>query len=95
MPTDVRPINYPTDYFNAKPATVTANDPYYAITTDTVAFPAEFLSVFALPAIKGAPLPSEIRRGAAVKDYWDFGRTNPPTNSVARAISKKLHSPRR
>ena len=81
LPTDVRKVSYPYDYVLTSPTTVTVDDPYCAITTDTVAFPADYLGAFPLPAIKGAPLPSHIRRGASVKDYWDFGRTNPPTNA--------------
>ena len=80
LPTDVRLINYPADYQNAKPATVTVADPYCAIATDTVAFPADYLGAFPLPEIKGAPFPPNIRRGVSVKDYWDFGRTDPSDN---------------
>lgn len=80
LPTDVRKISYPFDYQNAKPVTISVADPYCAIATDTVAFPADYMGAFPLPEIRGAPLPAGILRGAAVKDYWEFGRNNPATN---------------
>jgi hypothetical protein len=89
VPTDVRKISYPYDFEQAVPATVTVSDPYCAIKTDTVAFPADYRGVFPLPTIKGAPLPANIRRGAAVKDYWNYGRTNPATNQGCQGDIKQ------
>ena len=80
LPTDVRQIAYPIDYQVAQPRTATVADPYCATASETVAFPADWVGVFALPEATGGPLPSSVRRGASVKDYWDFGRNNPSTN---------------
>src|SRR2546426_9613778 len=81
VPSDFTKIPYPEFYQRAPSFSYTVPDPYCAIATGVVAYPTSYLGAFPLPAIQGAPLPAALSRGAAVKDYWNFGRTNPSTNA--------------
>jgi hypothetical protein len=81
VPSDFTKIPYPGFYQRAPSFSYTVPDPYCAIATPVVAYPASYLGAFPLPAIQGAPLPVAVSRGAAVKDYWNYGRTNPSTNA--------------
>jgi len=81
VPSDFTKIPYPEFYQRAPSFSYTVPDPYCAIATGVVAYPASYLGAFPLPAIQGGPLPVAVSRGAAVKDYWNFGRTNPSTNA--------------
>ena len=81
VPSDFTKIPYPEFYQRAPSFSYTVPDPYCAIATPVVAYPASYLGAFPLPAIQGAPLPVAVSRGASVKDYWNYGRTNPSTNA--------------
>src|SRR2546428_7291307 len=81
VPTDFTKIPYPEFYQRAPSFSYTVPDPYCAIATGLVAYPGSSLGASPLPAIQGGPLPVAVSRGAAVKDYWNFGRTNPSTNA--------------
>src|SRR3989442_12625317 len=81
VPSDFTKIPYPEFYQRAPSFSYTVPDPYCAIATAVVAYPASYLGAFPLPAIQGAPLPVAVSRGAAVKDYWHYGLTNPSTNA--------------
>jgi len=81
VPSDFTKIPYPEFYQRAPSFSYTVPDPYCAIATAVVAYPASYLGAFPLPAIQGAPLPIAWSRGAAVKDYWHYGLTNPSTNA--------------
>src|SRR2546425_2013330 len=89
VPSDFTTIPYPEFYQRAPSFSYTVPDPYCAISTAVVAYPASYLGAFPLPAIQGAPLPVAVSRGAAVKDYWNYGRTNPSTNA---ACSGDMHA---
>ncbi len=80
VPADFTKIPYPEFYQHAPSFSYTVPDPYCATATAVVAYPASYLGAFPLPAIQGAPLPVAVSRGAAVKDYWHYGLTNPSTN---------------
>src|SRR5207245_6963575 len=73
VPTDFTKIPYPDFYQRAPSFSYMVPDPYCAIATGVVAYPASYLGAFPLPAIQGAPLPAALSRGAAVKDYWHYG----------------------
>src|SRR5437870_4692081 len=81
VPSDFTKIPYPEFYQRAPSFSYTVPDPYCAIASPIVAYPASYLGAFPLPAIQGAPLPAPLSRGAAVKDYWQYGLTNPSTNA--------------
>jgi len=81
VPTDFTKIPYPEFYQHIPTFSYTVPNPYCAIATEVVAYPASYLGAFPLPAIQGAPLPIGVSRGAAVKDYWHYGLTNPSTNA--------------
>src|SRR5207247_11148265 len=81
VPTDFTTIPYPEFYQRAPSFSYTVPDPYCAIATAVVAYPASYLGAFPLPAIQGGPLPAAVSRGAGVKDYWHYGLTNPSTNA--------------
>src|SRR3989442_3288218 len=81
VPSDFTKIPYPEFYQRAPSFSYTVPDPYCAIATAVVAYPASYLGAFPLPAIQGGPLPVAVSRGAAVKDYWHYGLTNPSTNA--------------
>src|SRR2546428_8068448 len=81
VPTDFTKIPSPEFYQRAPSFSYTVPDPYCAIATGVVAYPASYLGAFPLPAIQGGPLPVAVSRGAAVKDYWQYGRANPSTNA--------------
>ncbi len=81
VPSDFTQIPYPEFYQRAPSFSYTVPDPYCATATAVVAYPASYLGEFPLPAIQGGPLPVAVSRGAAVKDYWQYGRTNPSTNA--------------
>src|SRR2546426_1525042 len=81
VPSDFTKIPYPEFYQRAPSFSYTVPDPYCAISTAVVAYPASYLGAFPLPAIQGAPLPAALSRGAAVKDYWHYGLTDPSTNA--------------
>src|SRR2546425_4881712 len=89
VPTDFTKIPYPEFYQRAPSFSYTVPDPYCAIATGVVAYPASYLGAFPLPAIQGAPLPAAVSRGAAVKDYWHYGLTDPSTNA---GCSGDLHA---
>src|SRR2546422_5616255 len=89
VPSDFTKIPYPEFYQRAPSFSYTVPDPYCAIATGVVAYPASYLGAFPLPAIQGGPLPVAVSRGAAVKDYWNFGRTNPSTHA---GCSGDLHA---
>src|SRR3989449_3752907 len=89
VPTDFTKIPYPEFYQRAPSFSYTVPDPYCAIATGVVAYPASYLGAFPLPAIQGAPLPAALSRGAAVKDYWHYGLTDPSTNA---GCSGDLHA---
>jgi hypothetical protein len=80
VPSDFTQIPYPQFYQRAQSFSYTVPDPYCATATAVVAYPASYLGAFPLPATQGAPLPAAVSRGAAVKDYWHYGLTNPSTN---------------
>jgi hypothetical protein len=81
VPSDFTEIPYPAFYQRAPSFSYTVPDPYCAIATGVVAYPASYLGAFPLPAIQGAPLPAAVSRGAGVKDYWQYGLRNPSTNA--------------
>jgi len=81
VPSDFTKIPYPEFYQRAPSFSYTVPDPYCATVTAVVAYPTSYLGAFPLPAIQGAPLPAAMSRGAAVKDYWQYGLTNPSTNA--------------
>ena len=81
VPSDFTEIPYPEFYQRAPSLSYTVRDPYCAIASPVVAYPASYLGAFPLPAIQGAPLPTAVSRGAGVKDYWQYGLTNPSTNA--------------
>lgn len=81
VPSDFTKIPYPDFYQRTPSFSYTVPAPYCAIATGVVAYPASYLGAFPLPAIQGAPLPATVSRGAAVKDYWQYGLTNPSTNA--------------
>ena len=89
VPTDFTKIPYPDFYQRAPSFSYMVPDPYCAIATGVVAYPASYLGAFPLPAIQGAPLPAALSRGAAVKDYWHYGLTDPSTNA---GCSGDLHA---
>ncbi|PYP22817.1 MAG: hypothetical protein DMD53_01365 [Gemmatimonadetes bacterium] len=89
VPTDFTKIPYPEFYQRAPSFSYTVPDPYCAIATGVVAYPASYVGAFPLPAIQGAPLPAALSRGAAVKDYWHYGLTDPSTNA---GCSGDLHA---
>lgn len=89
VPSDFTKIPYPEFYQRAPSFSYTVPDPYCAIATGVVAYPTSYLGAFPLPAIQGAPLPAAVSRGAAVKDYWHYGLTNPSTNA---GCSGDLHA---
>ena len=80
VPADFTLIPYPDFYRNRPSLNFSVPDPYCAVTSEVVAYPSSYLGAFPLPSVKGAPLPPSVRRGASVKDYWEFGITNPSTN---------------
>jgi hypothetical protein len=80
VPADFTKIPYPEFYQQRPSFNFTVLDPYCAQTSEVVAYPSSYMGSFPLPAVHGAPLPPFVRRGAAVKDYWEFGITNPSTN---------------
>ncbi len=80
VPSDVRMISYPDFYQTPPSGDVTVVDPYCSLTWDIVTYPTSYLGEFPMPPVQGAPLLASIRRGVAVKDYWDYGLTNPSTN---------------
>ena len=77
VPTDITSITYPEFYSKQPAARVTVKDPFCTLASDTVSFPASYLGAFRLPEIRGAPLPNGIRRGVALKDYWQNWMNNP------------------
>ena len=81
VPSDFTKIPYPDFYQHAPSFSYTVPDPYCATATGVVAYPTSYLGAFPLPAIQGAPLPATVSRGAGVKDYWQYGLTNPSTNA--------------
>ena len=81
VPSDFTKIPYPEFYQRIPSFSYTVPDPYCAISTAVVAYPASYLGAFPLPAIQGGPLPAAVSRGAGVKDYWHYGLTNPSTNA--------------
>ena len=81
VPTAFTKIPYPEFYQRVPSFNYTVPDPYCTVATGVVAYPASYLGAFPLPAIQGAPLPTDVSRGAAVKDYWHYGLTNPSTNA--------------
>src|SRR6266568_3304274 len=89
VPSDFTKIPYPEFYQRIPSFSYTVPDPYCAIATGVVAYPASYLGAFPLPAIQGAPLPAALSRGAAVKDYWHYGLTDPSTNA---GCSGDLHA---
>lgn len=89
VPSDFTKIPYPDFYQRTPSFSYTVPAPYCAIATGVVAYPASYLGAFPLPAIQGAPLPAAVSRGAAVKDYWQYGLTNASTNA---GCSGSLHA---
>src|SRR5690348_739077 len=89
VPSDFTEIPYPEFYQRTPSFSYTVPDPYCAIATGVVAYPASYLGAFPLPAIQGGPLPTAVSRGTAVKDYWKYGLTNPSTNT---ACSGDMHA---
>jgi hypothetical protein len=89
VPSDFTRIPYPEFYQHAPSFSYTVPEPYCAAVTGVVAYPTSYLGAFPLPAIQGAPLPAAVSRGAGVKDYWQYGLTNPSTNA---GCSGDLHA---
>ena len=81
VPSDFTKIPYPEFYQRAPSFSYTVPDPHCVIATPVVAYPTSYLGAFPLPAIQGAPLPAAVSRGAAVKDSWKYGLTNPSNNA--------------
>src|SRR2546425_10040956 len=81
VPSDFTAIPYPEFYQRAPSFSYTVPDPHCVIATPVVAYPTSYLGAFPLPAIQGAPLPAAVSRGAAVKDSWKYGLTNPSNNA--------------
>jgi FG-GAP-like repeat len=79
-PADFTRIPYPEFYQQRPSFDFSVVDPYCALTSDVVAYPSAYAGSFPLPPVHGAPLSPTVRRGAGVKDYWEFGLTNPSTN---------------
>ena len=86
FPSDVTLNAYPQVYQNVAASTVTLPDPYCALTSTSVSYPASYLGAFPLPSVQGAPLPASVRRGAMTHDVgmsgigltdatqnWNFG----------------------
>ncbi len=70
VPTDVSKIDYPNFYKKPATANVTIENPYCAITKETVAYPVRYLGDHELPQVDGAPLPAGIIRIIGIKDVW-------------------------
>ena len=81
VPADLTQITYPQFFSGRSGSTIKVNNPYCALTAETVSFPASYLGSFPMPDVKGAPLAANIKRGAALKDYWNYGINNASTNS--------------
>jgi len=84
IPTDINKISYPNFY--KKPATenVTIENPYCAITKETIAYPVRYLGNHELPRVDGAPLPAGISRIGGIKDTWI---PEPNLNRGCRSVS--------
>ena len=70
VPADPSKITYPDFYQQAESTSMTISDPYCLINASETAYPATYLGAYPLPQIKGAPLPSEIKRVVAFQDTW-------------------------
>jgi len=85
VPADPTVIPYP-EFFEARaPVSARVADPYCGIVAPSIAYPAEYLGEFPLPAIDGAPLAAAVERGVMVKDYWAYSTANPTTNEGCSA----------
>lgn len=80
VPSDPTKVLYPQFFRDRTASSIRIANPYCAITSATVSFPANYLGAFPMPTIVGAPLPNAVLRGAHVKDYWLYGIDNPSTN---------------
>jgi len=81
VPSDFTAIPYPKFYQTPTSFNLSVVDPYCTTNPKTIAYPASYLGAFPFPDVIGAPLPVNIKRGANVKDYWQYGITNPATNA--------------
>ena len=70
IPTDLEKISYPTSYQQPIQNSATVKNPYCTVDAEVVAYPASYLGAYALPEIKEAPLPIDIRRAVGIKDSW-------------------------
>ncbi|MHB1207688.1 MAG: hypothetical protein ACYCZX_19145, partial [Rhodospirillaceae bacterium] len=81
VPSDMAKAIYPQLYQSRAPSAAKVDDAYCALTQETVSFPASYLGVFPLPAIAGGPLPANVKRGAGLKDVWQYIRNRASQNT--------------
>src|SRR3989338_7376067 len=92
VPTDLSKIAYPNFYKNPATANVTIENPYCAITKETLAYPVSYLGNHELPRVDGAPLPSGITRIGGIKDTWiPEPNKNRGCHSVGYAAMKEAY----
>jgi len=72
-PTDTAIIPYPQFYQKQPSLAVTVQEPYCAISSQTIAYPTAYLGAFAMPTVSGAPLPLNLLRGVQPEDVWFAG----------------------
>jgi hypothetical protein len=84
IPSDIKKITYPSSYTTSgNPGNYNLSDACN-LNLENILYPKTYMGTTPLPIINGAPLNSQISRGASIKDIWSLN--NPATTSGCSQI---------